>query len=65
MLFLQETHSTLKDEAWQKDEFSAQLFFLYNPITESKQIKTFEKLFSNIKLLNLDELPQIVCAMAF
>ena len=40
-------------------------FFLYNPITESKQIKTFEKLFSNIKLLNLDELSQIVCVVAF
>ena len=34
---------------------------LYNPNTESKQIKTFEKLFSNMKLLNLDECSQIAC----
>ena len=38
---------------------------LYNPNTESKQIKTFKKLFSNIKLLNLDERSRIVCTGHF
>ena len=29
---------------------------------ESKQVRTFEKLFSHIKLLNLEERSQVVCA---
>ena len=35
---------------------------LFNLKTKSKQIKTFEKLFSHIKLLNLDDRSQITCA---
>ena len=35
---------------------------LFNLNTESKKIKTFEKLFSHIKLLNLDGRSQITCA---
>lgn len=35
---------------------------LNNPDTELKQIETFEKLFPDIKLLNLDKHSQILCA---
>ena len=38
---------------------------LFNLNTESKQIKTFEKLFSHIKLLNLDDRSQIACVGYF